>query len=143
MNHPNRKLTEDYANGMIQNFSKNSSFENLAEDNNLEIIEFDSVIRSNTDIPSALLEPIFKFTKQDMQNNTVIDVQDSENIYLIKLTQINPGKLEKFSDEERTAGKQQISEQIGSMELDAFAETLKENATVVVDPKLYDDLYDL
>jgi hypothetical protein len=70
-------------------------------------------------------------------------VQDSENIYLIKLTQINPGKLEKFSDEERTAGKQQISEQIGSMELDAFAETLKENATVVVDPKLYDDLYDL
>ena len=138
-----RKLTEDYANGMLQNFSKNSSFENLAEDNNLEIIEFDSVIRSNTDIPSALLEPIFKFTKQDMENNTVIEVQDSENIYLIKLTQINPGKLEKFSDEERTAGKQQISEQIGSMELDAFAETLKENATVVVDPKLYNDLYDL
>ena len=104
---------------------------------------FDSVLRSNTDIPSALLEPIFQFSEQDIQNNRVIDVQDSENIYLIKLTQINPGQLEKFSDEERTAGKQQMSEEIGSSELDAFAETLRENATVVIDDKLYNDLYDL
>ena len=137
------KLAGDYANRILQDFSEFSSFEKLAEDNSLEVIGFDSVLRSNTDIPSSLLDPIFKFTKQDIENNKVIDVQDSENIYLIKLTEINPGKLEKFSDEERTAGKQQISEEIGSSELDAFAETLRENATVVVDDKLYNDLYDL
>ena len=137
------KLAGDYANKILQDFSEFSSFEKLAEDNSLEVIGFDSVLRSNTDIPSSLLDPIFKFTKQDIENNKVIDVQDSENIYLIKLTEINPGKLEKFSDEERTAGKQQISEEIGSSELDAFAETLRENATVVVDDKLYNDLYDL
>jgi len=137
------KLAGDYANKILQDFSEFSSFEKLAEDNSLEVIGFDSVLRSNTDIPSSLLDPIFKFSKQDIENNKVIDVQDSENIYLIKLTEINPGKLEKFSDEERTAGKQQISEEIGSSELDAFAETLRENATVVVDDKLYNDLYDL
>ena len=137
------KLAGDYANRILQDFSEFSSFEKLAEDNSLEVIGFDSVLRSNTDIPSSLLEPIFKFSKQDIESNRVIDVQDSENIYLIKLTEINPGKLEKFSDEERTAGKQKISEEIGSSELDAFAETLRENATVVVDDKLYNDLYDL
>lgn len=138
-----KKLAEDYANKILQDFSEFSSFERLAQDNSLEVIEFDSVLRSNTDIPSSLLEPIFQFSQQDIENNRVIDVQDSENIYLIKLTQINPGQLEKFSDEERTAGKQQMSEEIGSSELDAFAETLRENATVVVDDKLYNDLYDL
>ena len=138
-----KKLAEDYANRILQDFSEFSSFEQLAEDNSLEVMEFDSVLRSNTDIPSALLEPIFQFSERDIENNRVIDVQDSENIYLIKLTQINPGQLEKFSDEERTAGKQQMSEEIGSSELDAFAETLRENATVVIDDKLYDDLYDL
>ena len=138
-----KKLAEDYANRILQDFSEFSSFEQLAEDNSLEVMGFDSVLRSNTDIPSALLEPIFQFSEQDIQNNRVIDVQDSENIYLIKLTQINPGQLEKFSDEERTAGKQQMSEEIGSSELDAFAETLRENATVVIDDKLYNDLYDL
>ncbi len=137
------KLAGDYANRILQDFSEFSSFEKLAEDNSLEVIGFDSVLRSNTDIPSSLLEPIFKFSKQDIESNRVIDVQDSENIYLIKLTEINPGQLEKFSDEERTAGKQQMSEEIGSSELDAFAETLRENATVVVDDKLYNDLYDL
>ena len=138
-----KKLAEDYANRILQDFSEFSSFEQLAEDNSLEVMEFDSVLRSNTDIPSALLEPIFQFSERDIENNRVIDVQDSENIYLIKLTQINPGQLENFSDEERTAGKQQMSEEIGSSELDAFAETLRENATVVIDDKLYDDLYDL
>ena len=138
-----KKLAEDYANRILQDFSEFSSFEQLAEDNSLEVMEFDSVLRSNTDIPSALLEPIFQFSELDIENNRVIDVQDSENIYLIKLTQINPGQLEKFSDEERTAGKQQMSEEIGSSELDAFAETLRENATVVIDDKLYNDLYDL
>ncbi len=138
-----KKLAEDYANRILQDFSEFSSFEQLAEDNSLEVMEFDSVLRSNTDIPSALLEPIFQFSERDIENNRVIDVQDSENIYLIKLTQINPGQLENFSDEERTAGKQQMSEEIGSSELDAFAETLRENATVVIDDKLYNDLYDL
>ncbi len=138
-----KKLAEDYANRILQDFSEFSSFEQLAEDNSLEVMEFDSVLRSNTDIPSALLEPIFQFSELDIENNRVIDVQDSENIYLIKLTQINPGQLENFSDEERTAGKQQMSEEIGSSELDAFAETLRENATVVIDDKLYNDLYDL
>ena len=138
-----KNLAEDYANRILQDFSEFSSFEQLAEDNSLEVMEFDSVLRSNTDIPSALLEPIFQFSERDIENNRVIDVQDSENIYLIKLTQINPGQLENFSDEERTAGKQQMSEEIGSSELDAFAETLRENATVVIDDKLYDDLYDL
>ena len=138
-----KKLAEDYVNKILQDFSEFSSFEKLAQDNFLEVIGFDSVLRSNTDIPSSLLEPIFQFSERDIENNRVIDVQDSENIYLIKLTQINPGQLEKFSDEERTAGKQQMSEEIGSSELDAFAETLRENATVVVDDKLYNDLYDL
>tara|TARA_B110000116_G_scaffold44204_1_gene36592 strand:- start:233 stop:2140 length:1908 start_codon:yes stop_codon:yes gene_type:complete len=138
-----KKLAEDYVNRILQDFSEFSSFEQLAEDNSLEVMEFDSVLRSNTDIPSALLEPIFQFSELDIENNRVIDVQDSENIYLIKLTQINPGQLENFSDEERTAGKQQMSEEIGSSELDAFAETLRENATVVIDDKLYNDLYDL
>ena len=138
-----KKLAEDYANRILQDFSEFSSFEQLAEDNSLEVMEFDSVLRSNTDIPSALLEPIFQFSERDIENNRVIDVQDSENIYLIKLTQINLGQLENFSDEERTAGKQQMSEEIGSSELDAFAETLRENATVVIDDKLYNDLYDL
>ena len=60
------KLAGDYANRILQDFSEFSSFEKLAEDNSLEVIGFDSVLRSNTDIPSALLEPIFQFSELDI-----------------------------------------------------------------------------
>jgi hypothetical protein len=51
--------------------------------------------------------------------------------------------LELFNDEERNSAKLELSEQIGSRELNAFAEHLRKNAEVSVDPGLYSGLFDL
>ena len=78
----------------------------------------------------------------DIDQTKALSYIEADKVFLIKIDGYEAGKLEVFSDEERDSAKLQLSEQIGSRELNAFAEYLRDNADIYIEPNLYDDLYD-
>ena len=136
-------LASDYASDLEQQGEANTSFSNLAEANNLEANSFAIIRGDDTELSSNLVERIFSFAAPSIDENQTFSYVEADKVFLVKIDGYEPGKLEIFSDDERNNAKLQLSEQIGSRELNAFAEYLREYAEIYVEPSLYDDLYDL
>ena len=136
------ELASSYADTVKQQIESNGSFKDLAEKLNLEVSTFD-LIRGDTGFSSGLVEAIFSSSTPDIEQTKTLSYIEADKVFLIKINGYEAGKLEVFSDEERNSAKLQLSEQIGSRELNAFAEYLRDNAEIYIEPNLYDDLYDL
>ncbi|MDC0189168.1 SurA N-terminal domain-containing protein [Gammaproteobacteria bacterium] len=135
-------LANNYAELIKPQFSDNASFEGNAGELNIETSEFD-VSRGDTELSRGLVEMIFNSSSQDMAEGTIQTYIEGEKVFLIRVNNYEDGRLELFNDEERNSAKLELSEQIGSRELNAFAEHLRKNAEVSVDPGLYSGLFDL
>jgi len=135
-------LANNYAELIKAQFSDNASFEGNAGELNIEASEFD-VSRGDTELSRGLVEMIFNSSSQDMAEGTIQTYIEGEKVFLIRVNNYEDGRLELFNDEERNSAKLELSEQIGSRELNAFAEHLRKNAEVSVDPGLYSGLFDL
>ena len=135
-------LASNYAELIKPQFSDNASFEGNAGELNIEASEFD-VSRGDTELSRGLVEMIFNSSSQDMAEGTIQTYIEGEKVFLIRVNNYEDGRLELFNDEERNSAKLELSEQIGSRELNAFAEHLRKNAEVSVDPGLYSGLFDL
>ena len=135
-------LANNYAELIKPQFSDNASFEDNAGELNIEASEFD-VSRGDTELSRGLIEMIFNSSSQDMAEGTIQTYIEGERVFLIRVSNYEDGRLELFNDEERNSAKLELSEQIGSRELNAFAEHLRKNAEVSVDPGLYSGLFDL
>ena len=135
-------LANNYAELIKPQFSDNASFEGKAGELNIEASEFD-VSRGDTELSRGLVEMIFNSSSQDMAEGTIQTYIEGEKVFLIRVNNYEDGRLELFNDEERNSAKLELSEQIGSRELNAFAEHLRKNAEVSVDPGLYSGLFDL
>ena len=135
-------LANNYAELIKPQFSDNASFEGNAGELNIEASEFD-VSRGDTELSRGLVEMIFNSSSQDMAEGTIQTYTEGEKVFLIRVNNYEDGRLELFNDEERNSAKLELSEQIGSRELNAFAEHLRKNAEVSVDPGLYSGLFDL
>ena len=135
-------LANNYAELIKPQFSDNTSFEGNAGELNIEASEFD-VSRGDTELSRGLVEMIFNSSSQDMAEGTIQTYIEGEKVFLIRVNNYEDGRLELFNDEERNSAKLELSEQIGSRELNAFAEHLRKNAEVSVDPGLYSGLFDL
>ena len=135
-------LANNYAELIKPQFSDNASFEGNAVELNIEASEFD-VSRGDTELSRGLVEMIFNSSSQDMAEGTIQTYIEGEKVFLIRVNNYEDGRLELFNDEERNSAKLELSEQIGSRELNAFAEHLRKNAEVSVDPGLYSGLFDL
>ena len=135
-------LANNYAELIKPQFSDNASFEDNAGELNIEASEFD-VSRGDTELSRGLVEMIFNSSSQDMAEGTIQTYIEGEKVFLIRVNNYEDGRLELFNDEERNSAKLELSEQIGSRELNAFAEHLRKNAEVSVDPGLYSGLFDL
>ena len=135
-------LASNYAELIKPQFSDNASFEGNAGELNIEATEFD-VSRGDTELSRGLVEMIFNSSSQDMAEGTIQTYIEGEKVFLIRVNNYEDGRLELFNDEERNSAKLELSEQIGSRELNAFAEHLRKNAEVSVDPGLYSGLFDL
>ena len=135
-------LANNYAELIKPQFSDNASFEGNAGELNIEASEFD-VSRGDTELSRGLVEMIFNSSSQDMAEGTIQTYIEGEKVFLIRVNNYEDGRLELFNDEERNSAKLELSEQIGSRELNAFAEHLRKNAEVSVDPGLYSGLFDL
>ncbi|MDG2297042.1 MAG: SurA N-terminal domain-containing protein [Gammaproteobacteria bacterium] len=135
-------LANNYAELIKPQFSDNTSFEDNAGELNIEVSEFD-VSRGDTELSRGLIEMIFNSSSKDMAEGTIQTYIEGERVFLIRVNNYEDGRLELFNDEERNSAKLELSEQIGSRELNAFAEHLRKNAEVSVDPGLYSGLFDL
>ena len=135
-------LADNYAEQIKPQFSDNISFMDKADELNIEASEFD-VSRGDTELSRGLIEMIFNSSSSDMIKGNIQTYIEGDKVFLVRVSSYADGKLESFSDEERNSAKIDLSEQIGSRELNAFAEHLRENAEVSIDPGLYSGLFDL
>ena len=109
---------------------------------NIEASEFD-VSRGDTELSRGLIEMIFNSSNNDLAEGNIQTYIEGDKVFLIRVSSYEDGRLELFNDEERNSAKLELSEQIGSRELNAFAEHLRKNAEVSIDPGLYSGLFDL
>ncbi len=135
-------LANNYAEEIKAQFSGNVSFKEKADELNIEASEFD-VSRGDTELSRGLIEMIFNSSSNDMVEGNIQTYVEEDKVFLLRVSSYEDGKLESFNDEERNSAKIELSEQIGSRELNAFAEHLRKNAEVSIDPGLYSDLFDL
>jgi peptidyl-prolyl cis-trans isomerase D len=135
-------LANNYAEEIKAQFSGNVSFKEKADELNIETSEFD-VSRGDTELSRGLIEMIFNSSSNDMVEGNIQTYVEEDKVFLLRVSSYEDGKLESFNDEERNSAKIELSEQIGSRELNAFAEHLRKNAEVSIDPGLYSDLFDL
>jgi len=135
-------LANNYAEEIKTQFSDNVSFKDKADELNTEASEFD-VSRGDTELPRGLIEMIFNSSSNDMVEGNIQTYVEGDKVLLLRVSSYEDGKLESFNDEERNSAKIELSEQIGSRELNAFAEHLRKNAEVSIDPGLYSGLFDL
>ncbi len=135
-------LANNYAEEIKAQFSDNVSFKEKADELNIEASEFD-VSRGDTELSRGLIEMIFNSSSNDMVEGNIQTYVEEDKVFLLRVSSYEDGKLESFNDEERNSAKIELSEQIGSRELNAFAEHLRKNAEVSIDPGLYSGLFDL
>jgi peptidyl-prolyl cis-trans isomerase D len=135
-------LANNYAEEIKAQFSDNVSFKDKADELNTEASEFD-VSRGDTELSRGLIEMIFNSSSNDMVEGNIQTYVEGDKVFLLRVSSYEDGKLESFNDEERNSAKIELSEQIGSRELNAFAEHLRKNAEVSIDPGLYSGLFDL
>jgi hypothetical protein len=94
-------------------------------------------------LPKVFLDKIFDAPEKDIGRNRYNFVVVDETIYLFSVLQMNPGRLDAFSAEERDGGKIALAEQFGSNEVSSFTKALREEAIVEIDPDLFNSAYDL
>ena len=135
-------LANNYAELIKPQFSNKASFMDNTDELNIEANEFD-VSRGDTELSRGLIEMIFNSSNKDMAEGNIQTYIEGDKVFLIRVSSYEDGRLELFNDEERNSAKLELSEQIGSRELNAFAEHLRKNAEVSIDPGLYSGLFDL
>ena len=135
-------LANNYAELIKPQFSNKVSLMDNADELNIEASEFD-VSRGDTELSRGLIEMIFNSSNKDMAEGNIQTYIEGDKVFLIRVSSYEDGRLELFNDEERNSAKLELSEQIGSRELNAFAEHLRKNAEVSIDPGLYSGLFDL
>ena len=135
-------LANNYAELIKPQFSDKVSLMDNTDELNIEASEFD-VSRGDTELSRGLIEMIFNSSNKDMAEGNIQTYIEGDKVFLIRVSSYEDGRLELFNDEERNSAKLELSEQIGSRELNAFAEHLRKNAEVSIDPGLYSGLFDL
>ena len=135
-------LANNYAEQIKPQFSDNASFKGKADELNTKASDF-NVSRGDTELSRGLIEIIFNSSSNDMAEGNIQTYVEGDKVFLLRVSSYEDGKLESFNDEERNSAKLELSEQIGSRELNAFSEHLRKNAEVSIDPGLYSGLFDL
>ena len=126
-----------------EELASDSLLNELLELYNLELQNFTALKRNDNTLPKVFLDKIFDAPEKDIGRNRYNFVVVDETIYLFSVLQMNPGRLDAFSAEERDGGKIALAEQFGSNEVSSFTKALREEAIVEIDPDLFNSAYDL
>ena len=139
MNNRAMNLANEYAEGLKTQDS--IVFDEIATEEGIQSEDF-QLLRNSTNYPRGLSEAIFSLHK-DLIDQEMIVFSELDSVYIAKVSSVNSGNLSFFSDQERSNAKSDLSQQYGSEDLDALAESLRDNAEVFIEPGLYEGLFDL
>jgi hypothetical protein len=127
----------------MQELTSDSVMNEFLEQYDLELQNFTALKRNDNILPKVFLDAIFDILEKDIGRNRYNFVEVDEIIYLFSVLQMNPGRLDALSAEERDGGKIALAEQFGSNEVSSFTKALREKAKVEIDPDLFSSAYDL
>ena len=139
MNNRAMNLANEYAEGLKTQDS--IVFDEIATEEGIQSENF-QILRNSTNYPRGLSEAIFSLHK-DLIDQEMIVFSELDSVYIAKVSSVNSGNLSFFSDQERSDAKSDLSQQYGSEDLDALAQSLRDNAEVFIEPGLYEGLFDL
>ena len=139
MNNRAMSLANEYAEGLKTQDS--IVFDEIAAEEGIQSEDF-QILRNSTNYPRGLSEAIFSLHK-DLIDQEMIVFSELDSVYIAKVSSVNSGNLSFFSDQERSDAKSDLSQQYGSEDLDALAQSLRDNAEVFIEPGLYEGLFDL
>ena len=139
MNNRAMNLANEYAEGLKTQDS--IVFDEIATEEGIQSEDF-QILRNSTNYPRGLSEAIFSLHK-DLIDQEMIVFSELDSVYIAKVSSVNSGNLSFFSDQERSDAKSDLSQQYGSEDLDALAQSLRDNAEVFIEPGLYEGLFDL
>ena len=139
MNNRAMNLANEYAEGLKTQDS--IVFDEIATEEGIQSENF-QILRNSTNYPRGLSEAIFSLHK-DLIDQEMIVFSELDSVYIAKVSSVNSGNLSIFSDRERSDAKSDLSQQYGSEDLDALAQSLRDNAEVFIEPGLYEGLFDL
>ena len=139
MNNRAMSLANEYAEGLKTQDS--IVFDEIATEEGIQSEDF-QILRNSTNYPRGLSEAIFSLHK-DLIDQEMIVFSELDSVYIAKVSSVNSGDLSFFSDEERSGAKSDLSQQYGSEDLDGLAQSLRDNAEVLIEPGLYEGLFDL
>ena len=139
MNNRAMNLANEYAEGLKTQDS--IVFDEIATEEGIQSEDF-QILRNSTNYPRGLSEAIFSLHK-DLIDEEIIVFSELDSVYIAKVSSVNSGNLSFFSDQERSDAKSDLSQQYGSEDLDALAQSLRDNAEVFIEPGLYEGLFDL
>ena len=139
MNNRAMNLANEYAEGLKTQDS--IVFDEIATEEGIQSENF-QILRNSTNYPRGLSEAIFSLQK-DLIDQEMIVFSELDSVYIAKVSSVNSGNLSFFSDQERSDAKSDLSQQYGSEDLDALAQSLRDNAEVFIEPGLYEGLFDL
>jgi peptidyl-prolyl cis-trans isomerase D len=136
-------LATSFTQEKMEELTSDSVLNELLEQYDLELQNFTALKRNDNILPKVFLDAIFDAPERDIGRNRYNFVVVDETIYLFSVLQMNPGRLDAFSAEERDGGKIALAEQFGSNEVSSFTKALREKAKVEIDPDLFNSAYDL
>ncbi len=136
-------LATSFVQEKTEGLASDSVLNELLELYDLELQNFNALKRNDNTLPKVFLDKIFDAPEKDIGRNRYNFVVVDETIYLFSVLQMNPGRLDAFSAEERDGGKIALAEQFGSNEVSSFTKALREEAIVEIDPDLFNSAYDL
>ena len=139
MNNRAMNLANEYAEGLKTQDS--IVFDEIAAEEGIQSEDF-QILRNSTNYPRGLSEAIFSLHK-DLIDEEIVVFSELDSVYIAKVSSVNSGNLSFFSDQERSDAKSDLSQQYGSEDLDALAQSLRDNAEVFIEPGLYEGLFDL
>jgi len=136
-------LATSFVQEKTEGLASDSVLNELLELYDLELQNFNALKRNDNTLPKVFLDKIFDAPEKDIGRNRYNFVVVDETIYLFSVLQMNPGRLDAFSAEERDSGKITLAEQFGSNEVSSFTKALREKAKVEIDSDLFNSAYDL
>ena len=136
-------LATTFAQEKTKELASDSVLNEVLELYDLELQNFTALKRNDNTLPKVFLDAIFDIPGKDIGRNRYHFVEVNEMMYLFSVLQMNPGRLDAFSAEERDGGKIALAEQFGSNEVSSFTKALREKAKVEIDPDLFNSAYDL
>lgn len=107
------------------------TMDQVAEQWDLELKTAEEAVRNDPSHPRELLQHVFSLPKPDSDEPVFSGVHVNGNYTIVALTQVEPGSMGEFDEEQRQALEENIASMLGEQDFAAYRNLLREQAEIV------------